>query len=256
MKIRLIGSSVGGAGVGQCLSSYVVDDRVAIDAGALGFYGSVADQSAIRHVFLTHSHQDHVASLPILLDNVYGSGVPPIIHAAAPVLASLQSDLFNNRVWPDFIGLSKTLPPFLELRELTPGVPVELPDMDGLKVTALPVDHVVPCVAYLLERPGCAAAIVTDTRPVDDLWQRLAAVPDLKLVFLECAFPDEEGALAKIAKHLTPSEFRAERAKFPAHVQCVAMHVKPRFHAEVVAQLQALCGPSIAIAEANRVYCI
>src|SRR5947209_7156685 len=90
----------------QYLICYLVNDVVAIDAGNLGLLPVVADQQRVRHVFLSHTHMDHIASLPIFLENVYSPEGPcPTIHASAETLDCLQRDLFNDRLWPDFIGL-------------------------------------------------------------------------------------------------------------------------------------------------------
>src|SRR5205823_12507757 len=69
MKVMLVPSALT-AGPRQYLTAFLVGDSVAIDAGSLGFYGSPAEQARIRHVFLTHTHLDHIASLPIFLENV------------------------------------------------------------------------------------------------------------------------------------------------------------------------------------------
>ena len=76
MKITLIPSSVsGGADAdNQYLTSFLVNDTVAVDAGSLGFYGTPREQARIRHVFLTHTHIDHIASLPIFVENAYEIG--------------------------------------------------------------------------------------------------------------------------------------------------------------------------------------
>ena len=52
-------------------------------------YEPLEDQSRIKHVFLTHSHLDHTASLPIFLDNVYVAGPDcPKVYAHPATLES------------------------------------------------------------------------------------------------------------------------------------------------------------------------
>ena len=78
MKITLVPSavSVGGGNPGFFLSSYLIDEVVAIDAGGLGFIDDLSAQQRIEHIFITHSHMDHIASLPIFLDTVFQAGEP------------------------------------------------------------------------------------------------------------------------------------------------------------------------------------
>ncbi len=110
MKITLVPSavSVGGGNPGFFLSSYLIDEVVAIDAGGLGLIDDLQAQQRIEHIFITHSHLDHIASLPILLDSVFQSGGRCItVHGSAATLASLRHDVFNDRVWPDFVKMSE-----------------------------------------------------------------------------------------------------------------------------------------------------
>ena len=65
MKVTILGSSGGASGSRQYVSSYLINESVAIDAGCLGLYGTPEQQACVRHVFLSHAHMDHVASLPL-----------------------------------------------------------------------------------------------------------------------------------------------------------------------------------------------
>ena len=73
MKIILIPSSVlGSPEPHQFLSSAVVNDVIAIDGGCLGFFRSAQEQARVRHVLLSHTHMDHLASLPLFVDVLTG----------------------------------------------------------------------------------------------------------------------------------------------------------------------------------------
>ena len=235
MIVRMLGPTIGEA---VALSSYLVNGTTLVDCGGAGVGGDFARQAAVRNIFLTHAHLDHVASLPILLDNVYGSGTPPVVHGSAATLDILQRDLFNDRLWPDFIALSQQLAPFLQVRKFQDGVVVGIP---GMTVEPVAVDHVIPTSAFILQEPGTAAAIVTDTAPTHDIWRRLARTPNLRAVLLECSFPDELAGLAVASKHLTPTTFAAEAAQLPAGVRLLAVHLKPQHHARIARELAVVC---------------
>ena len=96
------------------------------------------------------------------------------VHAGAETLESLRHDVFNDRVWPDFIGMSEKGIPFVKLEILEPGRPVEAA---GLRLTPIAVDHVVPTLGFLVEAPGVMVAIPSDTGPTDSFWREAGASP-------------------------------------------------------------------------------
>ena len=237
MRIRILPSGNGARSDHQFLTTFLVNDSIAIDAGSLGFSASLAEQRRIRHVFISHSHIDHVASLPLFLENVYTADDRcPTIHAAESTLDTLQQDLFNGRVWPDFVGLSRVCPPFVELKALREAQTVRIGEID---ITPISVDHPVPTFGFLLEEAGRAAVIVTDTGPTQAIWKR-AGLADLRVVFLDASFPESMAELAELSQHLTPRRFHDEMAKFDSSARCVAVHIKAAFHDEVVKELEAL----------------
>jgi ribonuclease BN (tRNA processing enzyme) len=240
VKISLIPSTIspGHGGRGFFLSSYLIDDIVAIDAGGLGFLGDLDLQCRVKHVFLSHSHIDHIASLPIFLETVFQApGGCVTLHASDATLDCLRRDVFNNRVWPDFIGMSEKGQPFVQLNVLEPGRPVEV---GGLRLTPIEVNHVVPTLGFLVAGANAAVAIPSDTGPTEAFWEAARAVDDLKAVFLEASFPDSMQWLAVIAKHLTPAMFPAEARKLGRDVPFIAVHIKPGYYDQVLADLDGL----------------
>jgi ribonuclease BN (tRNA processing enzyme) len=254
VKITLVPSSVSApaAAPNHYLISYVINDSVAIDAGCVGFCGPPQQQAPIKHMFLSHTHIDHVASLPLFLENVYQAGGEPVtVYGSADVLDCLRRDLFNDRVWPDFVALSQGRPGFLRLETLEDGKSVTV---GGLRLTPCAVNHVVPTFGFLVEDEGAAVLIPSDTGPTEVIWQRANRTPNLKAVFLEASFPDALGWLAEEAKHLTPRTFALEAQKLQRPALLVAVHVKPRYYAEVAAELQALRLPGLEMARYGHTY--
>lgn len=234
------------------LTTYLVNDVLAVDAGCLGYYATWEEQARVRHVFLTHSHIDHVGSLPVFLENVYEPGAGCVkVYGTEPVLDCLRQDMFNDRIWPDFLRLSLANPPFLELQTIRPGEAVAAA---GLTLTPVAVNHPVPTVAYLIEEPGTAVAIVTDTGPTTAVWDLLNAAANLKAVFLELTFPDDMDWLAEIAGHLTPTKFATERKKLRRDIPIYVMHLKPRYHDAVATALDGLKLPRTELAVPGREY--
>lgn len=253
MNVTLLPSSVTpGAGSSQFLTTFLIDEVVAVDAGSLGLLGSTDDQARVKHVFLSHTHMDHLATLPIFIENVFKAGAScPTIYGSPVVLDSLRRDLFNDRMWPDFVRMSSPESPFLKLVPLHPGEPVEV---QGLRVTPVDMDHLVPTLGLIVEGPGATVVFAGDTGPTRALWERANATENLKAVFLEAAFPNALDWLADASKHLTPRLFAGEVGKIKPGVAILAVHIKPKYLERISAELAALGLPGVQICEPGRSY--
>ena len=72
MRLRVLGCSGGIGGRHLRTTSFLVDSDILIDAGTGVGDLTLAELSQIDHIFITHSHLDHVASIPFLVDTVGG----------------------------------------------------------------------------------------------------------------------------------------------------------------------------------------
>jgi ribonuclease BN (tRNA processing enzyme) len=252
MKVQLLGSSVQDTPRRQFVSSCLINDIIAVDAGCLGFHGSLPEQEAIRHVFLTHSHADHTASLPIFVENVWTpTDDCPRIYGGVETLDSVRKHMFNDVMWPDFVALSRSMPPFLRLCPLKDEVAV---DAEGLAVTPVRVNHIVPTFGYVISDGASAIIIAADSGPTTRLWEVAHQTPGLRAIFLEACFPNSLKSLAEDSLHLTPEMFCQEVAKMPSGITVVAVHIKVRYREQVVRELNALGLPNLEIGECEREY--
>ena len=78
--------------------------------------------------------------------------------------------------------------------------------------------------------------------------------PHLKAAFLEASFPDSMTWLAEQTGHLTTSMFRDEVAKINHKVDVIAVHIKPLFEMEIVAELKELGIPRLQIGKPGERY--
>jgi ribonuclease BN (tRNA processing enzyme) len=252
MKIQLLGSSVRDTAKRQYATSYLINGTVAIDAGCLGFYRTPQEQEAIRHVFLTHSHADHTASLPIFVENTWTpAGNCPRVYGSPETLDGVQKHIFNDVMWPDFVALSKNMPPYLYLCDLQAEMPVETA---GLRITPVQVNHAVPTFAYLVSDGESAVIFGGDSGPTQRLWEVAHQTTGLRAVFLEASFANSQKRLAEVSLHMTPEMFGREVAKIPAGVNVVAVHIKVRYREQVIRELYALQLPNLEIGECERKY--
>mgnify|MGYP001823633725 CR=1 FL=1 len=208
MRIRILGCS-GGIGAGVRTSAILVDDDVLIDAGTGIGDLELRDLDSIRHVFLTHSHLDHVAGLPMLVDRIFDENfdVPLTVYAGKETLRALQDHLFNDVIWPDFAKLPSPGNPMLQYRTCSPGDAVEVA---GRKFSAVEVRHTVPTLGFTVQNSHGAFAVSGDTKSNATLWPVLNACDDLRVLVIEVSFPDELGDLAFQAGHYTPKTLTAD----------------------------------------------
>ena len=234
------------------LSSYIINDSIAIDAGALGLMSPIEAQAKVRHVLISHSHIDHIATLPIFVDNVHDADRDcVIVHGSQTVLECLQRDVFNGCVWPDFVKMTPEHGSFLKLSLLETGVAVKL---DGLRITPVAVAHTVPTLGFMIEDHSAAIAMVSDTGPTDQIWDLANRTPNLKAVFLEASFPNSLADIADISQHLTPALFAKEIDKIKKPLRIIAVHLKPRFRAQLERELRELNRPNLEIVEPGVAY--
>ena len=224
MLLKVLGCS-GGIGGDSRTTSFLIDDDILIDAGT-GVGGlSLPELAAIKHVFLTHSHLDHIASLPLLLDSVASvRDVSLTVWGVEETLKILGTHIFNWEIWPDFSVIPDARRPAMLYRSLRLG---EVIDLDGRRITAVPAHHTVPAVGYHLDS-GLASLIFTgDTTTNDTFWDVVNALENLRHLIIETTFPDSQRDLAILSRHLCPSLLAEELGKLKGNPEIHISHLKP-----------------------------
>ncbi|HTJ96902.1 MAG TPA: 3',5'-cyclic-nucleotide phosphodiesterase, partial [Rhodocyclaceae bacterium] len=141
MKIRILGCSGGIGGRNLRTTSMLVDHDVLVDCGTGVADLSIAELAQIDHVFITHSHLDHIACLPLLIDTVGDMRQKPLtVHATDATLEILRSHIFNWAIWPDFSEIPNEEAPFMRYASLRVGETVTLGER---KFTPIPANHTV-----------------------------------------------------------------------------------------------------------------
>lgn len=231
MQIRVLGCS-GSIAAGSRTTSFLVGDDVLIDAGTGVGDLTLDEMVRIDHIFVTHSHLDHVLAIGLLADSVtrrrQQGGRPPIrVLALQATLDALRQHVFNGVIWPDFTRLPDPAAPVLALHAVAVGDVVRAGAVD---VEVLPAAHTVPAVGYAVTRADAAArgawVFTGDTGPNPQLWQRLATLEVASLV-IETAFRNDEHQLAQVSRHLCPSRLRDELLHLRQPTDVYITHIKP-----------------------------
>ncbi len=224
MKLRVLGCS-GGIGKDLRTTSFLLDDDILIDAGTGVGDLSVAEMRKIDHVFLTHSHLDHIASIPLLVDTVgFLRDVPLTIHALPEVLEALQKHIFNWVIWPDFLHIKNGEAPVLRFTPLSLG---ETFESRGRRIRPIHAEHVVPAVGYHLDSGQGSLVFSGDTTSNDELWKSVNQIRNLRYLIIETAFSNFDHDLAVISKHLCPNLLALELAKLKVATEIFITHLKP-----------------------------
>ena len=114
------------------MTSFLVGSTVAVDAGAITRALTIAEQRTIQHVLVTHTHMDHTASLPFLIENIFGATSEPLaIYCTKSVLGAVRRHLFNNDTWPDFSRIPNQLYPSVRFEVIEPERPFVIPACPG-----------------------------------------------------------------------------------------------------------------------------
>ena len=238
MRVHVLGCA-GGSAPRRELTSYLLDERVAVDAGALTSALDLDAQRRLQAVVLSHGHQDHIWSLPLLLANRFQDDTPTCALVASDyTLETVQAHQMNNRVWPDFTQAATSTGPLMDLRPLEPGATIDL--VGRYRITAVPLHHTVPCQGHLVESDDGAVLLGADTHVTERLWEVANTTPHLKALVVECSFPDELDDLARRSRHLTPRLLGRELRKLRRDVPVRVTHMKPGYEARIEAELAAL----------------
>jgi len=234
VQVRVLGCS-GGIGGHLRTTALLVDDDILIDAGTGVADLSIEAMMAIDHIFVTHSHLDHIACIPLLVDTVIGRREKHItVHATRETWQALKEHIFNWKIWPDFNVIPDEFAPFLRYEEIAIGQTV---DVDDRQFTALPAQHTVPAVGYQLDSGEASLVFTGDTTSCDELWRAVNDINNLKYLIIETAFSDGEMALAKLSRHLCPTMLFEELDKLERQAEIFFTHLKPGEEVEIMRQV-------------------
>src|SRR5215470_15408355 len=246
MKLRVLGC-YGGNIPGHGMTSLLVNDSVALDAGWVSGALSLKEQVKVKDILISHSHLDHTCTLPFLIDNNFSApGFSLKIYAIPEVVASMRAHLFNNHTWPDFTCLPNDLTPVLKLIEIAPEHP--------FTIRAVKVSHIVPTAGFIVEEKNSSIAFSSDTGPTQRFWELVNGVKNLKAVITETSFPNELQDLAHVSGHLTPATLDAELHKLKKDVPVYLYGGKPKHLKTIKRQIRALKRRRLQLLVQGRTY--
>lgn len=235
MKLTVLGCS-GGIGSGRHTTCYLIDDDILVDAGTGITRLSLEQLANIDHIFLTHSHLDHVLGLPLLLDAVGDRrGKPVIVHALPETLEILSDHLFNWKLWPDFREIPDAARPWVKFSPLPLGSSVTL---GNRTLTTIPAHHVVPACGYRIASETGSLVFTGDTTSSDALMHALNDMSDLHDLIIETSFENALRDIAVASKHHWPDSLAHELGRLKHRPRIWITHLKPGNETAIVDELR------------------
>jgi cAMP phosphodiesterase len=238
MRLTVLGPH-GGELPGCRSTCFLIDDRLALDAGALTQTLELEALQRIDDILLTHAHFDHVKDLPMLSDVLVGLRERPVtIHGNRGCISTLKKNLFNDVLWPDFTVIPTARRPTFKLRAFKAGATVKV---GPYQVRSVLVAHPVESCGYVISDGQVSLGVSGDTGPTERLWRMLNGTRDLRAVLVECSFPNELQPLADLSGHFTPRTLEAELTKLHRpEVEIFLYHLKPAYLGPLKAQVAHL----------------
>lgn len=240
--LRILGCS-GGVGRGLHTTSFLLGRDTLIDAGTGAGRLSFDEMLGIERIFVTHSHLDHIAMIPLIVDTVGPYRDRPItLCGPGQVLDTIRQHIFNGQIWPDFATIPTHDSPLLRYHTLDVD---ETVDLGRARITALPADHAVPAVGYHVRGGSGSLVFSGDTAVCPAFWERVNALGDLRFLIIETAFANRERQLADVARHLCPDRLvEALGLMGPAGpARVLITHLKPGDRQRIAEEIQQLAAP-------------
>jgi cAMP phosphodiesterase len=253
MKVKVLGCS-GSETIGHMPPGFLVNDRVMLDAGTISAALSIEGQSKITDIFISHTHLDHIKGILFLADNIIGRIKRPVnIRALPKVIDAIRKHLMNELIWPDFTKIPTPNDPVLSYKPFPAG---KFISAAGLKVKAIPMNHPVPAVGFLVSDGRSSFIYSADTGPNEGLWAEAKKAKNLKGIIVDTSFPNHMDFVAGLSGHFTPAQLHADltKAKVARTVPIYIYHIKPVHKKRVIKELSALGRKNVKILQEGKTY--
>lgn len=253
MRLRVLGCS-GAEFPGHNPSAFLIDGSLLLDGGTIGAVLDEEEQCRIGDILVTHPHLDHIRGIPLFADNMVIKGLCKTVNVVSTkeIISIIASHLMNGLLWPDFTKIPSAELPVLRYLEVTAEAPFPIGGDAEYSVTAYPVKHTVPAVAYRITKGSTTILYTGDTGPTDGVWERAG---ELSALLVEVSFPNDMEQTALLTGHLTPQLLAKELRKLPMLPHRILVtHLKPQYHDVIVGELDALSVPGLSILRDGDVY--
>ncbi|MDD2698059.1 MAG: MBL fold metallo-hydrolase [Arcobacteraceae bacterium] len=232
-SIKILGA-YGAKTLNTAMTCVQVDDEILIDAGNI-LLGLDKEAKNINHIFLTHTHLDHIVDIPFLIDIYFESRVKPLtIYGLKGSIENVKKYIFNWAIWPDFSNIPLTTGGENSIIFQTIEVGEEI-EINDVKLKSIKTVHTESSCGYVITKGGSATLFTADTYKCQNIWDETNNNPLIKSVIIDVSFPSILQKLAFDSKHLTPDLLNEELETnlLRDDVMIFINHIKPIFLDEI-----------------------
>jgi cAMP phosphodiesterase len=253
MKVKVLGCS-GSETIGHKPPGLLVNDVMMLDAGTITAALGIDAQSRITDVLISHTHLDHIKSVLFLADSIIGRVKKPVVIRSIPeVLDAIRKHLMNNIIWPDFTKIPTPKNPVLAYAPMPVGKAVAVA---GLRVKAIPMNHPVPAVGFVVNDGTSSILYSADTGPNEGLWKEASKTRNLSAIIVDTSFPNSLDGIASVSGHFTPAQLHADltKARVGHNVPIFIYHIKPIHEKKVLSELAGLGRKNVKVLKEGKTY--
>ncbi len=222
------------------LTSILIDDVLAIDAGALTSSLSFEAQLKLKAILLTHQHYDHIRDIPAIGFNYQLRGKTLEIYSTKYVYDMLTTHLINNEIYPNFLE-NPPGNPTINFTILEPGETVPVMSYSVLPVR---VNHSKFTVGYqITASDGKTMFYTSDTGPgLTEVWRQVSP----QLLIIETTVSNSYEDSAPETGHLAPSLLKKELQSLrdiPGYLpEIVLVHMNPTEEEKIKKEIVEVSG--------------
>ncbi len=253
MRVKVLGCS-GSEAIGHNPPGFLVNDTVMLDAGTITGALNIEAQSRITDVFISHTHLDHIKSVLFLADNLVGRVKRPVnVRSLPSVIEAIRKHLMNGLIWPDFTKIPTPRAPVVAYRPFAAMRPVKV---GALTVKAVPMNHPVPAVGFLVSDGKSSFLYTADTGPHEAIWKEAAKARNLRGIIVDTSFPNSMDRVAGLSGHFTPGQLATDltKAEVGKSVPIYIYHIKPVHKKRVIAELRAMGRKNVKVLQEGKTY--
>ncbi len=222
-------------------TSFQIYKDIIIDAGNV--INSLGEEALhINHIFLTHTHSDHIIDLPFLVESFYEQRTQPlIVYGSKETIETIKKHTFNDHIWPDFskINLLGKDEKSLIYKEIEPE---EIIELGPFEIKPIIANHTKGAYGFTIIKDKENGYVISgDTYENKALWEEINSNRKIKSLIIECSFPSSMSKLAFDSKHLTPKILKEELKYLQRDdIQIFIYHIKPSYYEKMVEEIKEL----------------
>lgn len=225
-------------GLGENLTCLRVSKKAVIDAGTLPY--SKDDSIVLEHIFISHSHLDHILGLAFYVDNnFYRLEKTVNIYGTKETIENLQNHFFNNKIWPDFtkIKLKDGVTPSISLNVINLGDKIEL-ESEDVTLEPVPSYHMEGSCGFIVSHKGNSIYFTSDTKSDPRIAELINSRADIKQVIVDVSYTSDYNKLANDSSHMTPEILKDFQKLVREDVIFHIYHLKPNQYREIIKDIE------------------